>query len=118
ETMLLPSGENDALVTPDQRGEGFEPASGCEVAGRSESPIIGLPIGWPVAASHTRKVLSAEAETMRLPSRENDAPLTAPVCPLSGSPIGWPVAASHMRKVSSCEAVTMSLPSGENDALV
>ena len=42
------------------------------------------PIGWPVAASHTRTVLSALPETMRCPSGLNATLITAPVWPVSG----------------------------------
>jgi hypothetical protein len=55
-----------------------------------------LPIGLPVAASHSRAVLSSEAVTTRWPSGLNRAELTQPSC-FIGSPIGLPVAASHSR---------------------
>ena len=63
--MRLPSGENDAAHT----------AAVC--------PCNGVRAAWPVVASHSRRVLSSEAETMRLPSGENEAYLTRAVCPSS-----------------------------------
>ena len=39
-------------------------------------------IGWPVAVSQTRAVLSAEAVTTRAPSGENAALMNAPVVAL------------------------------------
>ena len=63
--MELPSGENATVFT----------ASVC--------PRKGSPMGFPVAASHSRKVWSSEPETMRLPSGEKAALKTPPVCPWS-----------------------------------
>ena len=40
--------------------------------------------GWPVSASHSRTVLSALPETMRLPSGLNATLYTASVWPVSG----------------------------------
>ena len=97
--MRLPSGLNAALFTP------------------ASWPLSGAPIGWPVAASHSRAVLSSDAVTMRLPSGLNAALYTRSSWPSSGAPIGWPVAASHSRAVLSPDAVTMRLPSGLNAAL-
>src|SRR5271154_3441251 len=68
-TMRLLSGLNAALLTA------------------PSWPSSGSPIGWPVAASQTRAVLSEDAVTMRLPSGLNAALLTAPSWPLSGSPL-------------------------------
>ena len=42
-------------------------------AHRSSWPLSGSPIGLPVAASHSRAVLSEDAVTMRLPSGLNAA---------------------------------------------
>ena len=55
-------------------------------------PVSGWPTGWPVAASHTRTVLSPLPVTMRLPSGLNATLVTASVWPVSGWPMGWPVA--------------------------
>ena len=76
----------------------------------------GLPIGAPVAASHTRAVLSSDAVTTRVPSGLNAALQTGPSC-CKGLPIGAPVAASHTRAVLSSDAVTTRAPSGLNAAL-
>ena len=71
----------------------------------------------PVAASHTRAVLSADAVTMRVPSGLNCALVTLSSCPASVARL-LPVAASHTRAVLSSDAVTMRVPSGLNCALV
>ena len=57
-------------------------------------------ISAPVAASHTRAVLSQDAVTTRVPSGEKAAELTPASCPLSTA-ISAPVAASHTRAVLS-----------------
>jgi len=57
-------------------------------------PRSGSPTGRPLAASHTRTVLSPLPETMRAPSGLNATDNTVPVWPVSGSPTGCPVAAS------------------------
>jgi hypothetical protein len=62
---------------------------------------------------HHRRCL----DTLRRPSGEKVALLTAPVWPLRGSPIGCPVSASQSRSVLSDEAETMRRPSGEKAAL-
>ena len=49
EAMRLPSGLNATLITS------------------SVWPVSGAPIGWPVAASHSRTVLSPLPEAMRVP---------------------------------------------------
>ena len=67
-------------------------------------PVSGWPTGWPVAASHTRTVLSALPEAIRVPSGLNATLDTASVWPVSGWPTGWPVAASHSRTVLSAAA--------------
>ena len=77
-------------------------------------PVSGAPTGWPVAASHTRTVLSRLPETMRSPSGLNAALRTASVWPVSGGPTGWPVAASHTRTVLSALPETIRSPSGLN----
>src|SRR5207237_719353 len=64
--------------------------------------------------SHKRKVVSADAERMRLPSGEKATARTAPVWPSKGVPI--PVVASHTRMVLSSDDDTMSSPSGEKAA--
>ena len=79
--------------------------------------MSGSPIGFPVAASQIRAVLSKDAVTMRLPSGLNAALITASSWPLSGSPTGLPLSASQIRAVLSKDAVTMRLPSGLNAAL-
>ena len=53
ETMRVPSGLNATLIT----GPVW--------------PVSGAPMGWPVAASHSRTVLSALPEAMRCPSGLN-----------------------------------------------
>ena len=47
-------------------------------------PVSGSPTGWPVSASHTRTVLSALPEAMRVPSGLNATLVTASVWPVSG----------------------------------
>src|SRR5258705_379406 len=74
ETMVFPSGLNATLRTV------------------AVGPVSGGPIGWPVAASHSRTVLSSLPETMRLPSGLNTTLITLPVWPVIGAPTGWPVA--------------------------
>ena len=76
---------------------------------------MGSPIGVPVAASHTRAVLSSDAVATRAPSGLNAALLTVPSCCM-GSPIGAPVTASHTRAVCP-DPVTTRAPSGLNAAL-
>jgi hypothetical protein len=63
---------------------------------------IGFTIGTsaPLAASHSRSVLSADQDRMRSPSKLNSAPRTASSCFMAG-PMGAPVAASHRRSVLS-----------------
>ena len=70
----------------------------------------------PVAASHSRAVLSAEAVTTRAPSGEKAALRTTSSWPRRTA-ICLPVAASHSRAVLSAEAVTTRVPSGEKAAL-
>ena len=71
----------------------------------------------PLAAFHTRAVLSSLAVTMRWPSGENAACKTAAACGLRA----WPAAGRWRRSTPapSCPslAVTMRWPSGENAAL-
>ena len=69
----------------------------------------------PVAAFHSRDVLSPLAVMMRWPSGENAACSTALVWP-SRLANSSPVAAFHTRAVLSSLAVTMRWPSGENAA--
>ena len=95
--MRLPSGLNTALFR------------------RSLWPASGSPTGSPVAASHSRAVLSLEAVTMRVPSGLNAALRTLPSARCM-RPIGSPVAASHSRTVLSPDAVTTRAPSGLNAA--
>ena len=71
----------------------------------------------PVAAFQTRAVPSSLAVTMRWPSGENAALLTASVWPSSFATC-CPVAAFQIRAVPSSLAVTMRWPSGENAALL
>ena len=81
-------------------------------------PVSGEPTGWPVAASHTRTVLS--------PLRGGDAFAVGAErhaghevrVALEGEPTGWPVAASHTRTVLSTLPEAMRLPSGLNATLV
>ena len=75
-------------------------------------------MGWPVAASHSRTVLSALPEARRVPSGLNATLDTASVWPVSGWPMGWPVAASHSRTVLSSLPEAMRVPSGLNATLV
>src|SRR5271165_4094883 len=70
----------------------------------------------PVAASHSRAVLSSEAVTTRVPSGEKAALETQSSWPRRTA-ISLPVAASHSRAVLSPEAVTTRVPSGEKAAL-
>ena len=77
-------------------------------------PRNGSPTGFLVSASQIRIVLSAEPETMRLPSGENATDMIQFVCPWNGSPTDSPVSASQIRIVSSYEPETTCLPSGEN----
>ena len=60
----------------------------------------GWPIGWPVAASQSRAVLSELPVRTVLPSGLNATAATVPWCP-RGGPMGWPVAASQSRAVLS-----------------
>ena len=62
---------------------------------------LSFPIWCPVAASHSRTVLSLLPEAIRVPSGLNATLDTASSWPRSGSPIGCPVAASHNRTVLS-----------------
>ena len=80
-------------------------------------PVSGAPIGWPVAASHSRTVLSQLPETMRLPSGLNATLVTGAGVAgqrradrLAGGGVPQP----H-RLVSLPE--TMRLPSGLNATL-
>ncbi len=57
-----------------------------------------------MSASHSRTVLSALPETIRVPSGLNATLYTASVWPVSGWPTGWPVSASHSRTVLSAAA--------------
>ena len=66
----------------------------------------------PVAASHSRAVLSSEPVRTRAPSGEKATAATGPVCPSSVA-TGLPVAASHSRAVLSPEPVRTRAPSGE-----
>jgi len=61
-----------------------------------------------------RIVLSAEPETIRLPSSENATDITELVWPSKGPDTVWPVAAFQMRIVLSPEPDATSSPSGEN----
>ena len=79
--------QDAAFVPAEQRAA--EPRPSCFIAG---------PICAPVAASHSRSVLSSDHDRMRLSSRLNSAPLTEPSCFIAG-PICAPVAASHSRSV-------------------
>jgi hypothetical protein len=72
--------------------------------------------GLPVAALHTRAVLSELAVTIRVPSGLNAALLTDALCS-RGLLRGLPVAALHTRAVLSELAVTIRVPSGLNVAL-
>ena len=80
-TTSFPSGLNDALATP-------------------LSWRRGLPMALPVAASHTRAVLSKLAVTTSFPSGLNDA-LATSFSWRRGLPMALPVAASHTRAVLS-----------------
>src|SRR5271166_88273 len=87
-------------------------------SGLNEAPFscsIGSPIGAPVAASHTRAVLSEDTVATRLPSGLKAALETISPCRI-GLPIGAPVAASHTRAVLSVDAVTTRAPSEQNAA--
>ena len=96
-TIRVPSGLNCALSTA--------PAWPASVAS-----------AFPLAASHTRAVLSIEAVTIRVPSGLNCALTTASSWPASVAST-FPLAASHTRAVLSYEAVTIRVPSGLNCAL-
>ena len=74
-------------------------------------------MGWPVAASHSRTVLSPPPEAMRWPSGLNATLDTAFWWPVIGWPTGWPVAASHTRTVLSKLPEAIRLPSGLNATL-
>ena len=81
-------------------------------------PRSGSPTGWPVAASHSRSVLSTEPETMRLPSGENATLVTSSLVPaqrladrLAGGRVPQP------QRACRPEPETMRLPSGENATL-
>ncbi len=65
----------------------------------------------PVAASHSRAVLSSEPVRTRLPSGEKATALTGPLCPSSVATAA-PVAASHSRAVLSPEPVRTRLAVG------
>lgn len=67
----------------------------------------------PIAAYQSLTVSSAEPDTMRLPSDENDTELTQAECPCKDSPDDCPVAVFHSRTVLSYEPDTMRVPSGE-----
>ena len=67
-------------------------------------PVSGWPTGWPVAASHSRTVLSALPEAMRLPSGLNATLFTLPCVAGQRLADGWPVPASHSRTVLSATA--------------
>ena len=67
----------------------------------------------PLAASHTRAVLSPEAVARCFPSGLNATALTPSECPSSVATHA-PLAASHTRAVLSLEAVARCFPSGLN----
>ena len=100
ETIRLPSGLNATLHTV------------------SVWPVSGGPIGWPVAASHTRTVLSKLPETIRCPSGLNATLSTPSVWPVSGvaDRVGrWP----RPTPAPSCRRLpeTIRSPSGLNATL-
>jgi hypothetical protein len=66
----------------------------------------------PVAASHSRTILSLDADATTLPLGENATEKTQSVCPSSFCGAA-PVAASQSRTVSSHDADANTLPSGE-----
>jgi hypothetical protein len=66
----------------------------------------------PLAASQSRRVLSAEPETMRRPSGLKATDDTGRVWPRRGGPVVLPLAASQSRRVLSAEPETMRRPSG------
>jgi hypothetical protein len=84
---MVVAGSDDALPVGRER----RPPDPVRVAPSSAS-------SWPVAAFHTRAVLSKLAVTMRCPSGENAAWLTSSVWP-SSLARSWPVAAFHIRAV-------------------
>lgn len=69
--------------------------------------------GCQIAAYQSLTVSSAEPDTMRLPSDENDTELTQAECPCKDSPDDCPVAMFHSRTVLSYEPDRMRVPSGE-----
>ena len=78
----------------------------------------GSPTGAPVAASHTRTVLSLLPETtmVRPSSCPTATAFTQSSWPVNGSPTGAPVAASHTRTVSSSLPETTTVrPSSSPD---
>ena len=78
---------------------------------------IGCPICSPVAAFHSRTVVSAEPEAMRVPSGLNATLFTQSSWRI-GCPIGCPVVVSHKRTVLSAPPVAMRVPSGLNATLI
>ena len=68
----------------------------------------------PLAASHTRSILSRDPDTIR-PSGSTDTQYTLPVCP-SSTRSHAPLAASHTRSVTSHDPDT-TRPSGSTDTL-
>ena len=85
--------------------------SGLNAAGHDRALVPAGRDPLPLAASHTRAVLSSDAVTMRVPSGLNAARRPEPSCPRSTT-ICLPVAASHTRAVLSDDAVTMRVRRG------
>src|SRR5262245_24764130 len=94
-TSHLPSGEKASVIT-----------------GLS---CLSVAISWPVAASHSRTVLSKPPPTSHLPSGEKATVRTMFACPRHCR-TSLPVATSHSRTVLSKLPVASHLPSGENAA--
>ena len=114
-----PRSPHPTPARPSVLGRGHHPlAVGAERRGPDGSSCCkGLPIGAPVAASHTRAVLSSGRGHHTRPVGAERRARTLRSC-RRGLPIGAPVAASHTRAVLSSDAVTTRLPSGLNAALM
>ena len=97
-----------------ERRAGFVlPQPNRAVGGQGRGSVtIGVPMGWPVAASHNRNVLSHPPEAMMLPAGAERQTRHRFVTPGKGWPTGLPVVASQIRTVASEPPETTALHRG------
>ena len=117
-TGVVPAGQPLAIDMPESFFDAaggvvtLLDASGLKVAAHSPASCPRSTMSSrPLAASHTRAVLSCEPVTMRVPSGLKAALSTASACPRR-TEICAPVTASQTRVVPSSDAVMIRLPSG------